>query len=308
MHEKGLSAKTKKKMRKIAFYIALIILPCIQFLLFYVYVNINSFLLAFQEYDVFTNTTKFAGWNNFIKIYTDLVETGRFVVLLKNSLIVWVWTTLLGIAGAIFFSYYIYKKGPFSNLFRTILYMPHIVSTVVLIVMFKYFCECAVPSFVQMITGETIKGLYSNPDTQFPTVVFYTLWMGFGTQVLMYVSTMAGIDVSISEAAKIDGITYWKEFWYITVPLVFPTLTTFILTGIGSIFTNQAGLYAFGGKNIPGNIQTFGYYMYVELQKNAANKTAWPMLSALGLLFTFVATPLTFFVRWLFKKYGPSVD
>lgn len=295
-------------MKKLAFYIALISLPLLQFLIFYVYVNINSFLLAFQEYDVFTNTAKFAGWNNFIKIYRDLVETGKFAVLLKNSLIVWICTTLLGIVGAIFFSYYIYKKSPFSNLFRTILYMPHIVSSVVLIVMFKYFVEWAVPAFVQTVTGKVIEGLYSNPDTQFVTVVFYCLWMGFGTQVLMYVSAMAGIDASISEAAKIDGITYLKEFWYITVPLVFPTLTTFILTGIGAIFTNQAGLYSFGGKNVPGDIHTFGYYMYVELQKNAANKTAWTMLSALGLLFTLVATPLTFFARWLLNKYGPSVD
>jgi len=308
MRMNGLSAKTKTKIGKLSFYICLIILPLLQFLLFYLYVNINSFILAFQNYDVFTNTASFAGWDNFRKIYTELIEPGKFEVMLKNSLTVWLWSTVLGIVGAILFSYYIYKQGPLSNLFRTILYMPHVISTVVLVVMFKYFSEWGIPAIYESITGRLIDGLYSNPDTAFPTVVFYSLWMGFGTQVLMYVSTMAGIDVSISEAAKIDGITYIKEFWYITLPLVFPTLTTFILTGIAGIFTNQANLFSFGSTGVSGDMQTIGYYMYKELQINATNKTAWPMLSAMGLLFTFIVAPITFLVRWALEKYGPRVD
>ena len=300
--------KRKGNWKKLLFYICLIALPVLQFSLFYVYVNINSFILAFQSYDVFTNESTFAGLSNFRRVFSDLFVNGAFTIMFKNSLTVWAWTMLVGLPGAILFSNYIYKKGPFSNLFKTILYMPHVISSVILVIIFKYFSDVGIPALWEKATGEFIDGLYSNPDTAFPTVLFYTIFMGFGTQVLMYVSTMGGIDVSVQEAARLDGVNYLTELWYITIPLIFPTISTFILTGIAGIFNNQANLFSFGGANVPGKIQTLGYYMYSELQQNSTNATAWPYLSAISLIFTFIVAPVTFLVRYLLNKFGPKVE
>lgn len=304
----GIIRKRKGNWKKLLFYICLIILPVLQFSLFYVYVNINSFILAFQNYDVFTNESTFVGFANFKRVFSDLFVNGSFTIMFKNSLTLWAWTMLVGLPGAILFSNYIYKKGPCSNLFKTILYMPHVISSVILVIIFKYFSDVGVPALWEMATGEFIDGLYSNPDTAFPTVLFYTIFMGFGTQVLMYVSTMSGIDVSVQEAARLDGANYLKELWYITIPLIFPTISTFILTGIAGIFNNQGNLFSFGGNNVPGKIQTLGYYMYSELQQNSTNATAWPYLSAISLIFTFIVAPVTFLVRYLLNKFGPKVE
>ena len=296
------------KRTKLLFYICLLVLPLTQFLIFYVYVNFNSFVLAFESYDVFTNTSKFVGFDNFEKIFNDLFVNGSFNIMFKNSLTAWIWTMFVGIPFSILFSNYIYKKGPLSNTFKTFLYMPQVISSVVLVIIFKYLSELGIPSLWKSITGETIEGLYTNKETAFQTVLFFSIWAGFGTQVLMYLSSMSGIDLSISEAAKIDGVNYIQELWFVTIPMIFPTITTFILVGIAGIFNNQVNLYSFGGPSVPGEIETLGYYMYMQLQQNSTNVTAWPKLSALALMFTFFVAPVTFFVRWLLNKYGPKVD
>ena len=211
-----LSDKKKNQILKISFYLALIILPVAQFCIFYIYVNFNSFLLAFQEFDLWGETATFVGFKNFNTVFDELFAKKIFNKIFANSLIASGSTLLVGIPLAVLFSHYIYRKGALSGLFKTILYIPHVVSSVSLVIIYKYFVELGIPFVVQQIAGgELIEGLYSNPDSTFATVLFFNLWVSFGPQVLMYSSSMASINESLLEAAELDGITYLKELWYI---------------------------------------------------------------------------------------------
>ena len=130
--------------------------------------------------------------------------------------------------------------------------------------------------------------------------------MGFGISVLLYSGAMSGIDNSLIEAAKLDGATSLSEFWHVVLSSIFPTITTFLVVGVAGIFINQMALFNFFGGEAPNSLSTFGYYMFVKVED--ANIAQFPRLSALGILMTVVAVPITFVVKYLLEKFGPKTD
>ena len=221
---------------------------------------------------------------------------------------IYVATLFVGLPLAYIFSYYIYKKGAMSGTYKTVLYIPQIVSNVVLVAIYKLIVDYGYPDIVKTLTGEKVLGLYTDNNTMFDCILVFTIWAGFGTQVLMYLSAMSGINESVVEAAKLDGIGYFSEMWYITIPMTFTTLSTFLIVSVAGYFNNQMNLFSFGGIHVDQRYQTFGYYLYRELKVYAADQTKWSYLSSLGLVFTMVAVPVTFAVRWLLNKVGPKQE
>lgn len=307
MSNKIINDKRKNEILKKLFYCALIFLPILQFLIFYIFVNFNSFLLAFQKFDLWGEKATFAGFSNFEMVFGELFAKKAFKKIFANSLVASGANLLLGIPLAVLFSHYIYRKGVFSGFFKTILYLPHVISSVSLVIIYKYFVELGIPFVIQKINGgELIEGLYSNPNTSFGAVLFFNLWVGFGTQVLMYSSSMASINESLLEAAELDGITYLKELWYVVIPSVYSVIVTYILVGISAVFNNQMSLFSFGGLNVAQDNQTFGYYLYREIKRYSTTRAEWPRLAAFGLFFTACIAPVTFLSRWLLNKFGPK--
>ena len=69
-------------------------------------------------------------------------------------------------------------------------------------------------------TKRNFQALIQNYDTRFETILFFAIWAGFGSQVLMYTGAMSGISDSLTDAAKIDGMSAFCEFMHITVSAI----------------------------------------------------------------------------------------
>ena len=304
------SIKEKKpltgRQKDLIFYCLMMIWPVAQFCVFYIGVNFNSILLSFQDIDIVNGTTTWT-FEKIIQAFQDMTSSKNLLLTAKNSLSVYFLSLIIGTPLGLFFSYYIYKKMPGSGAFRVLLFMPSIVSGIVMVAMFQFFVEQAVPQLWSDLFGIKIKGLIENPETRFGTILFFCIWSGFGTSVLMYSNAMSGISQEVVESAHLDGATGFREFIHITFPMIFPTLSTFLITGVAGIFTNQFALYSFYGGGAPNDIQTYGYYMYMKT-KNATSEAEYPILSAMGLWMTIVAVPLTLLVKWALEKFGPSED
>lgn len=304
------SIKEKKpltgRQKDLIFYCLMMIWPVAQFCVFYIGVNFNSILLSFQDIDIVNGTTTWT-FEKIIQAFQDMTSSKNLLLTAQNSLLVYFLSLIIGTPLGLFFSYYIYKKMPGSGAFRVLLFMPSIVSGIVMVAMFQFFVEQAVPQLWSDLFGIKIKGLIENQDTKFGTILFFCIWSGFGTSVLMYSNAMSGISQEVVESAHLDGATGFREFIHITFPMIFPTLSTFLITGVAGIFTNQFALYSFYGGSAPNDIQTYGYYMYMKT-KNATSEAEYPILSAMGLWMTIVAVPLTLLVKWALEKFGPSED
>ncbi len=299
--------KVLKKGQKDAIFVAcLVTLPLIHYLIFYVYVNINSVALAFQTFDITTGKYFWNDFFNFKLLFTDFVQKGFLETSIKNSFIYFIIQTLVGTTACLLFSFYIFKKRFLSKLYKTMLFLPSIISAIALVLMYKYFADYAIPALFAKIDVK-VPALASDWDTIFPTVVFYGIWMGFGTSLLMYSGAMSNISDSVMEAAKIDGAGEFRQFFHVAVPLIWPTLTTFLVNAVATIFSSDMHLYAFYGGGAEHHVYTFGYFL-LKTTRDATDLAGYPYPAAAGLILTAVSVPLTFLVRTLLNKFGPKVD
>ncbi len=303
--KKRVSAQIGKR-NKLIFYTLMMALPIIQFIIFWIFVNINSILLAFRTWDFDRGDYVWNGLKTFGNVVNLFKEAPFMLSAIKNSVIVYLIGLVLGTPLSLIFSFYLYKKKILSGLFKTILFLPHILSALIMVLLYKYMVDRAIPAVHEMITGSAMKGLIANTDTRLYAILFYNVWTGFGTSTMMYLGAMSGISDSVVEAAELDGITPLQELWYITIPLIWPTFTTFVVVGFVGLFTGQMNLYNFYGDDAPYALYTFGYYLYKAAKEAAPLPQNYPDIAALGLCFTAIAAPCTLLLRKMLDKFGPK--
>lgn len=301
--------RISKDRGKTVFYWAILAFPLLQFAIFYIGVNLNSFALAFQTFDMYDEGLKFVGfdqfWMNFKAVFQEFREADYLVKAFQNSIIAYLLGLFVGLTLALLFSYYLYKKFYMSRFFKVILFLPFIISSIILVIIYKYFVENAIPALVLGLFGKEIEGLLSNPSTEFITVLFFSIWTGFGIQTLIYGSAMSDISNDVVDAAKIDGVTPMKEFLYIDIPIIMPTIAVFVVSSTATIFVNQMNLFSFYGADAANyDIWTIGYYMYQGI--TVAPLADYPYFAAFGLLMTLITIPLTLIVRRLMNRMDPN--
>ena len=284
------------------FYWAMIILPILQFLIFYVVVNFNSILMAFQEYNTLTFQTK-PSLANFAMWFTDKTLP-TLVNCLKNSLLYFA-ITLLTVPVSLAISYYIYKKFHLSEFFKIISFLPSIICISAIAIMYKAFVNYGMSGVF-----ETAPMSSEFSDARKPMVIVFYLLMNFSGNLLLYINAMSQVSPSVVEAAKIDGASEFGIFMHVVIPQIWGTIVSLLIIFMAGIVTNQAYLFTFFGINAPMETQTIGYFIFRNIQPNATPsvEAAYYQTSALGIMFTLVLAPLTIVARNLLLKFGPRED
>ena len=301
--ETGVAARTKIKKEKrvkdvgeLIFYICLIALPILQLAIFYVYVNFNSVLMSFQSYDTLNNKFTWDFTSNFVKLWDD-IQSSVLIDALIVSVVIWIWTAVIGRFLAILFSYYVYKKWFLGTMFKFFLFLPSILPGILLVLMFKFFANEAIPNYIMEFFGKKINPLLIAQKSLMPTLIFFNIWASFGGQILIYTGAMDQIAPEIIEAGQVDGVKPMQEFFFLVLPMIMPTIATFTIASIAGLFTNQASLYSFFGENVDYSNYTIGYYLFILVNKSGNGKSMYTYASALGLVCTFIAFPLTLLTR-----------
>lgn len=312
--KKGKSLATFNRKRKI-FYIALIALPVLQFCIFYLGVHINSILLAFKSYTLTDGQSGlysyvFTGFENFEQVFHNFATESYLVNAIWNSVLAFL-VGWIGFCGSLLFSYYIMKKWRFGKLFQLFLFLPSIISEIVVVSLFKYFTENNIPAFIEMIGGEAVSGFVYSSDlnVRLTSLLVYSVWIGFGANILIFNGTMSGVSESVLEAAKLDGVRPLREFFSIVLPMMYPTIVTLAVVNVANIFTNQMYLFSFYGASAERKLYTIGYYLYLNTQE-AGNSglSEYPYLAAFGLVVSAVTIPLTIGFRKVMNKIGERFE
>lgn len=142
----------------------------------------------------------------------------------------------------------------------------------------------------------------------FKTVLFYNVWMSFTTALVMYSNAMNQVSDEILESGKIDGVEGGlQEMFYLVLPMIFPTITTFLITGFSAFLSMSGPLVAFFKFNAPQSSYTLGYFFYIQVA-GSSSQIMYPYLAAGGLIMTIIMAPLTFLLKYVLEKYGPSTE
>ncbi|MBR1677533.1 MAG: sugar ABC transporter permease [Clostridia bacterium] len=293
--------KNRIKNSGILFYSLMILIPSVQFCIFYIGVNFNSILLAFKDYDAITGKYSWIGFANFERFIIDLSAGNALAYAIKNSLIAYFVGLIVGTVLTLFFSYYIFKKKFLYNAYRIILFLPSMLSAMVMTIIFGFLSGNVFPAI-------GLKDYLAEMSTQFGAILFFNIWVGFGTGVLLYSNSMSQVSQDVIEAGQIDGVNSLQEFFYIIMPGIFPTLSTFLITGVAGIFINQVNIFSFFADAADIHIYTIGYYLFTKVVGGSASIATYPYAAAAGLLLTAVAVPITYGMKFALEKFGPSED
>ena len=303
--------RSSDRMKDLGFHLLLLAWPIIQFLVFYVAVNFNSILLAFNfGSDANPNGGFFYYFEQCFQITNG---TNIYLESMGISVLLFLCSSVISIPLALLFAYYISRRFAGSKFFRFILFLPSILSATVMVILFKKFNDLEISYFIlEHFPNGNIGGIVDRTNIKtYITIVLFDAFINFGTTTLIYSNKMSEIPNEIFEAAELDGVSHIREFFSISLPLCFPTLSTFIVTGFATMFVNQYSLFTFFGSELmalaPGPA---GYLIYNNVQQAAmlGNYTAesFHQMAAFGLICTFITIPVVFLVKCLLERLGPK--
>lgn len=300
------SSFVTKRRNELLFLIGLFAFPVLHKLVFYIGGNINSFTLAFQRYDGELEKFVWTGFDNFKQVFNDLKHSVMLRTGMKNTMYLYLMETFISIPISLLCSYFVVKKVPGHDFLKVVFFLPSLVSSVVMVLMYKYFCEYALPDIAQNLFQKDMPLILSEWPYAFPMMMLYSLWVGFAGGIVMYVGSMSKVPEGVTDAAHIDGVSVMGEFWHVTMPTVYPMLTVFLITGLTSMFTGGGAIFTFYQYNAPEYCYTTGYFLFTKVMGDNASNFTYPYPAAVGMLVTLVAAPLTFLLKWGLEKFGPT--
>lgn len=286
----------KRRMRKwdAAFIIVMLAIPVAHFILFYFVVNFNSILMAFQlptgAWSMFTFSN---AWRSF-------TTGGSTILLALRNTAIFFTKNLLMMPFELMIAYFFYRKLKGYRVFRIALYLLGIVSGVAMTAMFSNIVSVTGPIGVLMgkLGFDPVPELLGNSDYALWTILFYTVWTGWGGNMLLFGGALARIPIDVIESARMDGIGSFKELTHIIFPLVWPTYSTLLILSLTGIFGADGPILLFTKGDF--GTTTLGYWMFDKIKYQGVS--AYNEVSAMGLILTCIGVPVIMFVRWLIER------
>ena len=196
-------------------------LPGFIFLILFNFVPMFGAIMAFQDY----RPAKGFFGSDFVglKHFKYLFEMPDSFELFRNTLIIAlgkiVLTTIMSIAFAILLNEV--KNRTLKKSVQTVVYLPHFLSWVVLALVVKNLFN--LDGSVNAMLGTSLNWLGSNSLFQ-PLLILTDTWKEFGYGSIVYLAAITSIDSTLYEAASIDGATWWKKVWHVTLPGIRTTI------------------------------------------------------------------------------------
>lgn len=298
---------SRKKRSQTIFLICMLALPFIHWLVFWLYVNSSSIIMAFQD----SRTGAFT-FENFTLFWESLTSPyGEIKIALRNTLIYFGTSMLIIMPLSFLIAYFIYKRIAGYKAFRIIFYLPAIVSAVAMVAAYNNFIDPKGPLgiIIKFFGGKMDpEGLLGNENTATWAIVVYTIWTGFSGNMILFGGAMTRIPVDLLESARLDGVGAGKELTAIILPLVWSTVTTIIIVSLTGIFSASGPILLFGGGN-NNKTTTISYWIFMQVYGGGkvGGSGSYNLVSCAGLCFTSVGVPVILGIRKLLERI-PTVE
>ncbi|MDN4523005.1 ABC transporter permease [Fictibacillus fluitans] len=216
----------------------LMVIPGIIFMIIFCYIPIYGLVIAFKSLTV-TDTIASAPWvglENFKIAFSDKFFWESVV----NTLAISFLKLGIGFIAPIILSIMIFelKDGWFKKTVQTISYLPHFLSWIVVGGMLISWLSTSglINTFLVGIgVIDSPKNYLVDPNSYWFIAVLSDVWKSVGWGTIIYLATMAGIDPTYYEAAKIDGATKMQQIFHITLPLMKFVITLMFILAVGGI-------------------------------------------------------------------------
>lgn len=294
---------------RIIFILCFVLVPTINFLVFYVYVNFDGILMAFYRYDV--NYNKIWGLDNFTLFFDELFHQSNgiqlaFINTFKTFLI-----ALLIFPWGIVVSYFLYKKIPLYKTFRVLFFLPSIINGIITVIVYKNFVsvEGPIAMMVQNMLGlPEPPDLLGDPRFANTFVWIHMLWLSFPGDMIIWGGAFARIPDGVIESGRIDGASWITELVKIILPMIWPTFALKAIMLISSVFGASGAVFLLTNGDY--GTMTFSAWQYIQIRNNAnnPNSVVYNYVSAIGIIVTLVSMVLVLLGKWAENRLFKDVD
>lgn len=228
-------------------------------------------------------TPKFIGIQNYVYIFHDKV----FLKSIFNTIYYTIATVPILMVLALFFAVLLNSKIPLRGLIRSAIYVPAVVSTVVVGTVFTWIFQDQLGLINYILTSLGGTGIKWANDPKFAMImlIMATVWQRTGYNMVIYLAGLQGIPTSLMEAATIDGANTWQKFRYVTLPLLKNTHMFVMITCMINAFRSFDLVYTMTQGGPLNATKTIVMYVYEQ----AFTKNYYGRASAAGIvLFVFM--------------------
>lgn len=289
-----MEVKKKKNRERNLFILFCVSVPIVNFLVFYMGANFSAIAMAF------TDMNGKLSMENFVRLYKEIVGMGMFMDAVKNTFITFV-ILVIAFPFKVLVSYFIYKKIPGAGFYRIVFFLPSIIFSVALALIFTYMIapDGIVAQWVASIAGlKEVPELLADSRYANITILAHMLWLGFPGDLIIWGGTFARIPEDVLESARIDGVTWWTEFTKIIVPMVWPTVALQMVLMVCGLFGSSGQVWLLTKGEFGTHTITSWMYMQLLTGSGGSYKSGvFNYMSASGLVLTIIAVTLSTVIR-----------
>jgi putative aldouronate transport system permease protein len=218
-------------------YLYILFFPVFLYYVIFKYWPMYGIIIAFKNYNLFKGVAE-SPWVGF-KHFDQFLHSIYFWRLIRNTLAINMYDLLVGFQAPITLALLLneVRHKAFKKTVQTISYLPHFVSTVIIVSMVVNFLSPSsglINNIIASLGFQKVEFL-SEPRYFWGVFTAMNIWKGVGFGSIIYLASLASIDQELYEAATVDGANRWRQTWHITLPGIAPTIIIMFLLRIGHL-------------------------------------------------------------------------
>ena len=259
----------------------------------------QTLYLSFFDYSKNIYSPQFVEWAN----YLYLIKNLQFLKTILNTFYFLVLCVPFLVIFPLFLAILLNTKIRGKTLYKLIIYLPVVVSIVVVAIAFKwlYAPEGLLNYFLSLINISPL-GWLSDPKFAMFSVALVTIFKGVGYYMMIYLAALMSVPNELYEAAEVDGATSFQKHMAVTIPHIMPTIALVATISSISALKVFVEIYVMTRGGPLDSTKTIVYYIYEKAFENLHLGLA----SAASVLLLIVVMAFSLINIFVFerKKYG----
>ncbi|WP_230396428.1 carbohydrate ABC transporter permease [Streptomyces blattellae] len=266
------SARLGRRRGNTGFVLACLLPALVLFAVFMVYPTMNVFRTSLYTWGGFSPDKDFVGLDNF----RQLLDDDQFVRAFQNTVALMVVVTVVTMGMGLFLAAIMTRQRLRGrNLYRFVLYIPNVLSVVVIAAIFSAVYDQdngLLNGTLRLLSLDGLQQVWlGNQDIVLYSVAIAMVWQSLGYYMVLYMAGMASIPEELYEASALDGASATRQFFSITLPLIWQslrtTLTFFVMSAVNLSFVL---VRAMTGGGPDGSSDVLLNYMYRQAYTNSS--------------------------------------
>ncbi len=285
----------------------LMLLPAVTFILLFCYYPMYGAQIAFRDYTIAKGITG-SPWVG-LKHFINFINYYQFWLIIKNTIRLSVYSLTAAFAVRLIFSLSLncMLGSRYRKLVQTVTYMPHFISTVVMVGIVIRFLNpsLGIISLAIQALGGTNRDLMGVASAVPHIYVWSGIWQNAGWSTILFIAVLASVDPQLHESAIVDGASRFKRIWYIDMPTLVPTMVICLIMDFGGIMNVGFEKILLMQNNLNlSTTQVISTYVY---QKGiAASRPEFSYTAAIGLFNSVISFFLVVVVNRIAKSLNQA--